>query len=71
VVYKREPNEGDYWCKGLLTSDFLEAVTHAVEYSQKCQEAVTVSRYVQVGLWAPTMQEVAVIRKPQGAYDER
>lgn len=62
----RRPNEGDYWCHGLLTADLLEAVTHASKMARELGEEVLVQRYSDVnpnGLM-PVMDVVAIVRKP-------
>jgi len=60
----RQPRVGDYWCMGLLTGDFLEAVSHAAKFSRKNNEEVVVQRYVKLDADYPLMAEAAIIRKP-------
>lgn len=65
MVQDRKPKVGDYWCMGLLTSDFWEAIHHAIRYAKEHREEVTVSRYVVLDSYSPLMQEAAVIRSPK------
>lgn len=49
---------------GLLTDDFLAAVSHAARVARERNEEVTVLRYKSLQGSMPLMEEVAVVRKP-------
>jgi len=63
-VTERMPKIGDYWCMGLLTEDFFEAVKHAVKYAKEHRTTVKVDRYVDIEGSMPYLVEVVVIAGP-------
>jgi len=60
----KEPNNGDYWCWGLLTSDLAEAMTHGAKVAAEEGCPVQVSQYLDVNPCGvmPVTEVVATIK---------